>query len=420
MTAPSLAELRARDRTDPLARHREAFVVEPGRIYLDGNSLGLASHAALAHHREVAEQQWARDAIASWTQHDWIHAPTRLGDKIARLIGAAPGEVVVGDSTTLNLFRLLVAGLGRAGPQRTRVVVEAANFPADNYIAEGVAAMSAALGGRAIELVYASAAELDAGARVDERTAAIVLSHVNFLDASVRDMAAICAQARACGALTIWDLAHSAGAMPVGLGAHRADLAVGCSYKYLNGGPGAPAFCYVRRGLQAELSPPTWGWLGHAEPFAFSPRFEPADGIRRFVCGTPPILALAPLEAALDLLLEVDLAALRTKGQALSQAFIELVDQRCGEHGLEWACAREAERRGNQAVFRHPHAYAVVQALIDRGVIADFRAPDHARFGFAPLYLRYVDVYDAVERLAEVLDARAWDREVYRTRKAVT
>jgi kynureninase len=401
------------DRRDPLARFRERFVLPEGVIYLDGNSLGPLLRSLPERIGQVVEREWGQGLIRSWNAARWIDLPQRVGDKIAKLIGADRGEVVAADSTSVNLFKLLSAALSL---QRGRAVIlsERDNFPTDLYVAQGVRDQ---LGGRhEIKLVEAS----DIGDAIDEQVAVVMLTHVNFRNGARHDLAAITAAAHAKGALALWDLSHSVGAMPLALNAARADLAIGCGYKYLNGGPGAPAFLYVRRDLQSRIRPPLAGWMGHREPFAFVPDYAPAEGILRNLCGTPPVLAMAALDAALDLWTEVDLAALRAKSVALADLLIALVDEQGSSLGLTLATTRDAERRGSQVSFAHSEGYAVMQALIARGVIGDYRAPDLIRFGLTPLYLRYVDVFDAVAILADILRHRRWDRAEFKCRAKVT
>ncbi len=386
------------DRRDPLARFRERFVLPEGVIYLDGNSLGPLLKSVPERIRQVIERQWGEGLIRSWNAARWIDLPQRVGDKIAPLIGAERGEVVAADSTSVNLFKLLSAALGL---QRGRSVIlsERDNFPTDLYVAQGVRDQ---LGGRhEIKLVEARGIR-DA---LDEQVAVVMLTHVNFRTGARHDLAAITAAAHAKGALVLWDLSHSVGAMPLALNAARADLAIGCGYKYLNGGPGAPAFLYVRRDLQDRIRPPLAGWMGHREPFAFVPDYAPAAGI---------------LRAALDLWAEVDLAALRAKSVALADLLIALVEGQGASLGLTLATTRDAEQRGSQVSFAHAEGYAVMQALIARGIIGDYRAPDLIRFGLTPLYLRYVDVFDAVAILADILRHRHWDRAEFKRRAKVT
>ena len=403
----------ALDRADKLAAFRERFALPDGIIYLDGNSLGALPKATPARLARLIEAEWGQDLIRSWNQHGWIDLPQRVGDKIGRLIGARPGEVIAADSTSVNLFKLIAAAL-HLRPERRVIVSESENFPTDLYVAQGLIAL---LGGRH-ELRLVTPETL--AAALDDDVALVLLTHVNYRSGRMHDMAAVTRQAHDAGALILWDLAHSAGALPVDLAGSAADLAVGCGYKYLNGGPGAPAFLYVAERLQPEFRSPLTGWLGHAAPFAFDPLYRPAPGIASAIVGTPPILSLAALEIGIDLALEADLAAVRAKSLALGRLFAERVAQSCSGLGLTLASpAREAER-GSQICYAHAEGYAVMQALIARGVIGDFRAPDILRFGFTPLYTSFVDVWDAVETLREVLATREWDRAEFRRRAAVT
>ena len=411
LTSPGQETAQARDAADPLRGFRGRFQLPPGVIYLDGNSLGALPHATPARLQQVVEQEWGEGLIRSWTAADWIDQPVRLGAKIARLVGAADHEVLVADSTSVNLFKLLAAAL-QATPGRPVILAEAGNFPTDLYMAQGLAAV---LPG--VEVRTVGRSELTGA--LDARVGVLLLTHVHYKSGEAFDMAALTRAAHACGALALWDLSHSAGAVPVGLRAAEADLAVGCGYKFLNGGPGAPAFLYVAERLQAELRSPLAGWLGHAAPFDFADDYRPADGLKRFLCGTPPVLGMAALECGVDLLLEADRGALYAKSQALCDAFISAVEARCAGFGLELATPRTGPR-GAQVSFRHPHGYAVMQALIARGVIGDFRAPDILRFGLPGLYLGFEDVWRAVETLREVLATRAWDAPAFHTRAAVT
>lgn len=413
MSGLSRAACLSLDAKDPLAAMREAFVLPEGVIYLDGNSLGALPKATAARIADVIERQWGRDLITSWNRHHWIELPRRIGDKLARLIGAGPGEVVVADSTSINLFKVLAAALGLQ-PGRKVILSERENFPTDLYMAQGLIGL---LGqGHALRLVEAD----EIPAAIGAETAVVMLTHVNYRTGAMHDMAAITAAAHDRGALMLWDLAHSAGAVPVDLTAADADFAVGCGYKYLNGGPGAPAFVWVAPRHQERFVQPLSGWLGHAEPFAFAAAYRPAPGIGRFVCGTPPVLSMTALEAGVDLLLAAEPAALREKSRSLTDLFIRALEQDSGGLGLTLLSPRDAARRGSQASFRHAAAYPVMQALIARGIIGDFRAPDILRFGFAPLYTRYVDAWDAAAALVDVLKSRAWDRPEFHRRAAVT
>ena len=413
----SRADLESLDRADPLARFRGELELPEGIVYLDGNSLGPLPRRARERVREVVEAEWGRDLIRSWNLHGWIDLPRRVGDRIAPLIGAEPGEVIAADSTSIDLFKLAAAALEvRAGA----VLSERCNFPTDLYMLQGLARLLDAPGARAPELRYLDSRDELAPALRAGGVALVVLTHVDYRSGELWDLAEATRLVHEAGALALWDLSHSAGAVPVDLGGAGADLAVGCGYKYLNGGPGAPAFLYVARRWQEALRSPLQGWLGHAAPFAFEPEYRPAPGIERFQCGTPPVLSLAALDAALELFEGVDLAGLRAKSMALGDQFLELVDQECAGLGLEVACPRDAERRGSQVSLRHPEGYAIVQALIARGVIGDFRAPDVLRFGLAPLYLRFVDLWEAVRHLRAVLETGEWDRPEHRRRAAVT
>jgi kynureninase len=412
MTAITRADCEARDRADPLASFRERFELPEGIVYLDGNSLGALPKAAAARVKHAVEREWGADLIKSWNVHRWIDLPQRAGAKIARLVGARASEVIVADSTSVNLFKMLAAAL-KMRPRRRVILSEPGNFPTDLYVAQGLIEM---LGGKhELKLVPG---EKIIGA-IDDSVSVVSLTHVNYKSGRIHDMAAVTAKAHANGALMLWDLAHSAGALPVDLNAAKADLAVGCGYKYLNGGPGAPAFLFVAERHQEAIRPPLAGWMGHAHPFTFDIGYEPAAGIARNLCGTPPVLSMSALDAALDVMLEADMNALRAKSLALGDLFLALVEQRCAAHGFANGSAARHER-GSQVGLLHPEGYAIMQALIARGVIGDFRAPDMLRFGFAPLYNRYTEVWDAVDALASVMDQRVWDSPKFKTRAAVT
>ncbi|HEX9259481.1 MAG TPA: kynureninase, partial [Acidimicrobiales bacterium] len=369
----------ALDREDPLAHCRSRFHLPSGVIYLNGNSLGALPVGVAKRVDDLIEREWGDALSRSWNG-SWWDAPRRVGDKVATLIGAEPGEVVVGDSTSVNLYKLVAAAL-RLRPGRDVIVTEEANFPTDLYIAQSIAAQQGAT------IRFADPA--DVAAAFDDDVALVMLTHVNYRTGAMHDLDAVTAQAHLCGALMLWDLCHSAGAVPVDLNGARADLAVGCGYKYLNGGPGAPAFLFVAERHQAAIRSPLSGWMGHAEPFAFEERYRPNAGVRAMLCGTPPILGLAALEVGLDLQLAADRRAVEAKGQALCRLFIELVESRCADHGLVLAGPRDMAERGLHVSFAHPDAHAIVQAMIAHGVIGDFRDPDIARFGFSPLYLSY-------------------------------
>lgn len=403
--------IRLADASDALAGFKARFRLPRGVIYLDGNSLGALPKTTPRRLRRTVETEWGADLIASWNKHDWIGAPARVGAKIARLIGATPSEVVVADSTSTNLFKLLVAALRHQNGRRT-ILTEPDNFPTDGYIAEGVASL---FEGCALRTAPADALE----AAIDEDTAVVLLTQVHYKTGRRWDMAALTAAARRRGALVVWDLSHSAGAIPVDLAGCGAELAVGCGYKYLNGGPGAPSYLYVAERLQ-HLASPLSGWMGHAAPFAFAPAYEPAAGVGRFQCGTPPILSLVALEEAIDLFLEADIAAVAAKAEALSDLLIAETAPACAEHGFTLITPHRFADRGAHVALTHPRAYEICQALIAEGVVGDFRAPDALRLGPAPLYTSFADVWRAARILEAVMQGRLWDNPAYRTRARVT
>jgi kynureninase len=408
----------ARDAQDPLAALRDQFDLPPDVIYLDGNSLGARPKASATRAQQVIVQEWGHDLIRSWNAAGWFDLPKRLGNRLAPLIGAAQDEVVVTDTTSVNLFKALAAALQMQADDPARsarrvIVTERSNFPTDIYMAQGLSSWLAR--GYSVQLVD-SVEELPAA--ISAGTAVVMLTHVNYRTGYQHDMAATSALAHAAGALIVWDLAHSAGAVPVNLEADGADLAVGCTYKYLNGGPGAPAFIWVPAKHQARFQQPLSGWWSHAAPFAMAPDFAPTEGIGRALCGTQPIVSLAMVECGLDVHAQTTMDAIRTKSLALTDLFIELVESRCASHPLGLVTPREHARRGSQVSFTHPHGYAVMSALIARGVIGDYREPAIMRFGFTPLYTSFADVWDAVEILREILDNEAYD--VNAKRDAVT
>jgi kynureninase len=405
------AELAALDRADELAAFRDRFVLPDGVIYLDGNSLGPLPAAAPVRVAEVLAREWGHSLIRAWIAHGWIDLPLRVGAKIGRLIGAAPDSTVVADSTSVNLFKLLAAALDLR-PDRRVILTETGNFPTDLYIAQGLTEL--------LRRGHVLRAVDDPLAALDHDVAVLMLTQVNYRSGAMHNMAALTRAAHAVGALTLWDLSHSVGAVPLHLAEDDADLAVGCGYKYLNGGPGAPAFLSVAPRLHAMLRSPLTGWLGHAAPFAFAPDYRPADGIARAIVGTPPILSLAALEVGVDLMAEAPVAAVRTKSLRLAELFIALMEPICAGHRFRLLTPREPARRGSQVSFAHPDGYAIMQALIERGVIGDFRAPDVLRFGLAPLYVRHVDVWDAVAILDEVMRSGAWREPRFQAQRAVT
>ena len=411
-------EALALDAQDPLAPLREQFALPPGVIYLDGNSLGVLPRTAAARVQQVVTQEWGVGLIRSWNSAGWIDMPQRVGDKIARLVGAAPGELVVADSTSVNLFKVLSAALtitAADAPQRKTILSERSNFPTDLYIAEALCRE------RGFTLQLAERDVLPSLLNAD--TAVLMLTHVNYRSGHMHDMAALTAAAQAAGALTVWDLAHSAGAVPVDLHQANADFAIGCGYKYLNGGPGAPAFVWAHPRHAGRFWQPLAGWMGHAAPFEFTPGYRPAEGISRYLCGTPAVLSLAALECGVDTVLAAEslggMAALRAKSLALTRLFAEQVQAACPQLAL--VSPSDDAQRGSQVCLAHAQmGYPVIQALIARGVIGDFRAPDILRFGFTPLYLRFVDAWDAAEHLHQVLASGEWQRPEFNQRQAVT
>lgn len=399
------------DDADPLAGHRAAFDSPEGLIYLDGNSLGPLPRAAVARLEHAVKQEWGQGLVRSWNEAGWFDSPRRVGAKLAPLIGADADEVLIADSTSVNLFKLLVAAL-RLRPGRHVIVVDPRDFPTDVYIAQGIERLI-----RGCELRYLKE-NGDLAQALDDRAAVVALSHVDYKTARIHDLVAVTKQVHEAGALMLWDLSHSVGAMPLDLRAADADLAVGCTYKYLNGGPGSPAFLFIARRLHEQFESPLFGWMGHAAPFDFAAEYVPAAAASRALCGTPPILSLAALEASLDHWHGVDLNLVRAKSMALCELFIRLVEERSPD--LQLASPRDSRMRGSHVAVRHPHGYAVMQALIARGVIGDFRAPDLMRFGFAPLYNGFSDAWDAASTLAEILAARSWDRGENTRRPTVT
>jgi len=398
------------DASDPLAFTRERFRLPDGTIYLDGNSLGALPAAAPAALGGTAEQQWGEDLIASWNKHGWIDWPTRIAAKLAPIVGARPDELLIADSTSVSLFKLLAAAV-QARPGRRTILSQQADFPTDLYVAQGLADM---LG---VELRSVPAGDIaDA---IDEQVAVVTLTHVDYRSAAIHDMRGINETAHSAGALTVWDLSHSAGAIELDLDGTGCDLAVGCGYKYLNGGPGAPAFIYVAERLQGELRNPLQGWMGHADPFAFVDEYQPSEGVLRFLTGTPSILAMAALEAGIDTFDGIAMRDVEAKARKLSKLFVDEVEARCGSE-VRLGSPRDPAQRGSHVVFAHPEAYAVMQALIARGVVGDFRAPDLMRFGFAPLYNGFGEIGRAAEILANILATREWDQSRFKERAKVT
>lgn len=395
------------DAADPLAHFRDRFALPEGILYLDGNSLGALPRAVAPALEDLTHRQWGDRLVRAWNE-GWVEAPQRIGAKIAPLIGAGAHEVIVGDSTSTHLFKALVAAL-RVDPSRRTVVSETGNFPTDLHIAEG--AVACVPGARLVAVPRERLAEA-----IDDDTAVLLLTHVHYKTAERFDLADWTARAHAAGALMLWDLSHSVGAVPLDLTAAQADIAVGSTYKYLNGGPGAPAFLYVAQRWQERLANPLSGWFGHAEPFAFEDAYRPSEGMKRWLVGTPSMTAMAALDAALDLWSEVDMAALATKSAALFDILAAAGDAL----GLDCITPRDAGKRGSHISFRHPHAWEISQALIARGLIGDFRTPDVLRLGLTPLYLSHEDVWRVGELLREVLRSEEWREPRFAQRAAVT
>ena len=400
------------DREDPLAALRAQFVLPENTIYLDGNSLGAMPRAAAERVRRTLDHDWSQALVRSWNSAGWVDLPLRIGERIGRLIGARAGETLACDSTSVNLFKLLSLAV-KLRPERRVILSDRDNFPTDLYMAEG---LSALLGG-ALQLRTVAADEVEAA--IDEDVAVVSLSHVNYRSGALYDMAAITRRAHEQGALMLWDLAHSAGALPIHLADCEVDLAVGCGYKYLNGGPGAPAFLYVAQRLQAQAATPLTGWFGHRQPFEFEPGYAPAAGIARMQVGTPAILSMTALDAALDVWESVSLEQVRAKSIRQCESFAALVEQWM-PGTFEQVSPRDAARRGSQVCLRHPQAWPIMQALIARGVIGDFRAPDILRFGFTPLYVSYADVWDAADALRGIIDSGIWQQPRFQARAKVT
>lgn len=405
------------DQDDPLAEYRSQFSLPPGLIYLDGNSLGALPKSTPSRIQHVIEHEWGNRLIASWNESDWFHAQKRVGEKIAPLLGAEPNEVIVSDSTSVNLYKLLVSALllqhARSENQRRVILSDTSNFPTDIYIAQ-----SACRCVKNSEVVQVSPESLiDA---INEETAVVFLSHVDFKSGALSDMSGITQAAHDAGALVLWDVAHSAGALELRFNEWNVDLAVGCGYKYLNGGPGAPSFIFAAERHLASLDQPLTGWFGHHAPFEFTYEFKPADGIERFQAGTPSILSLASLETAMDLWRTVSINDVRVKSLALSELMLKLTREMLHEFGVTTTTPTSAEKRGSHVALHHSEGFAIVQAAIAKGVIGDFRPPDLMRFGIAPLYVGYADTWDAVDTLRQVCKEECWNDPRFQTRSEVT
>lgn len=402
----------ALDAADPLAPYRDRFDLPEGVVYLDGNSLGALPHATKAAVASAVEKDWGQNLIKSWNTAGWIDLAAEIARDLAVVTGCGAAEITVGDSISVNLFKLLGAARSLR-PDRPVILADQRNFPTDLYVAQGFTGLT----GLQLRLVETPD---DLAAAVTSDTALVMASHVDYRSAAVLDIDHLTESAHAKGALALVDLAHSAGVLPVELAARGIDMAVGCGYKYLNGGPGAPAFLYLAQRHHAAARPPITGWFGHSNPFAFEPAYRPAPGIRRFQAGTPPILSLVALREGTRIAAEAPLDAVRAKAKSLTATFLALVDEHLADQGFTLSTPRDPDQRGAQIALSHPRAYAITQALIGRDVIPDYREPNIIRFGFAPLYLRHTDIHEAVSRLQDIMRERAYDEPEYRTRAKVT
>lgn len=414
MTTTTRDTVNGLDSSDPLAHYRDRFLLPPGTLYFDGNSLGPLPKETVQRMQDVIASEWGAGLIASWLEADWINAPLRVGNKIAGLIGAGEGEVIVADSTSINLFKTLDAAL-KLNPGRTTILSEAGNFPTDLYMAEGLASL---VRDRANLAVVDPDEVLTA---LDENVAVLMLTQVHYKTGFIHDMKAITEQAHAAGALVIWDLSHSAGSIPLDLNGCDVDFAVGCGYKFLNGGPGAPAFLFAAQKHLPQCRPVLSGWFGHKDQFAFADSYTPTGDIRQFLCGTTPILGISALETGVDIFCEVDMASVRNKAIELGKLFIRLLkESHFEQYGFKLVSPEDSRHRGGHISIAHENGYAIMQAIKDRGLVGDFRSPDVLRFGITPLYQRFADVYDAAGVIREVMETAAWDREEYKQRSLVT
>lgn len=414
----TLEQCRAWDQADELADLRQQFDLPEGTLYLDGNSLGAMPKDALARAQDVIRREWGVDLINSWNKNDWWTLPTRLGDLLAPLVGAGTGEAIVTDTTSLNLFKVVanaVAIQRRKAPERKVILAERDAFPTDLYMIQGLSEFLDQ--GYVLRLIDRPE---DLAGALNEQTAAVVLSHVNYRTGYLYDMPAVTAQVHERGALVIWDLCHSIGAVPIDLKNSDADFAVGCTYKYLNGGPGSPAMVWAHPRHGDDFRQPLSGWWGHARPFDMAPEYAPAQGIRSFLCGTQPIVSMSLVACGVDVFLRTDMQKIRRKSLALTDLFIQLVEQECAGQDLTLVTPLDHKYRGSHVSYRHPQGYAVVQALIARGVIGDYREPEVMRFGVTPLYLSHCDIWQAVQHLTAVLQSREWDQEKFHARGQVT
>ncbi len=421
MAALDRADCELRDLNDPLREFRNEFLLPPDTIYLDGNSLGARPKGAAERAREVIEEEWGTGLIRSWNTAGWFELPVKLGEKISGLIGGGAGTTVITDSTSINLFKAASAGLrmqATDAPNRRVILTQRENFPSDIYMLQGLAEQL----GAGYEIRLVDDAEVAAGfpTTLTDEVALVVLTHVNYRTGRLFDLESTTSAIHAAGARVIWDLCHSAGALEIDLAGADADMAVGCTYKFLNGGPGSPAFIWVAEALQERFAQPLSGWWSHENPFEMSPEYAPAAGSRRYLTGTQGIVSMSVAELGLDIFGKVDMAAVRAKSLELGDAFIELVEARLSDHPIEIVTPREHEHRGSQVSIAHPEGFAVMSALIERGIIGDYREPSVLRFGLTPLYLGFTDVWDTVDALRDILDNRLWDAPQHRVRGAVT
>jgi len=407
------SEVEALDQSDPLAAFRDEFFLPPDVIYLNGNSLGAMPLAAAGRAKQVIEHEWAEGLIGSMNTAGWYSLPSTLGRKIAPLVGAKRNEVVLTDAVGINLYKVVAAAL-KMQPDRRVVVMEGSNFPTNNYMVQGLLEEL----DKGYTIRFAEVDEImDA---IDEDVAAICITHVHYKTGHIHDMAAITEKAHAVGAAAVWDLCHSIGAMPVDLNGCDVDFAVACTYKYVNCGPGAPSLLFVAERHHGKYTQPLTGWYGHADPFGFERDYRPIGDVRQMLTGTQATASLSIAEIGIDIMLRADMSQIREKSMRMTDLFIELVDERCGKYGFELISPRDAERRGSQVSFHNDDGYSIIRAMHDNGVVCDFRAPGKMRFGFAPLYIRYVDVWDAVDRLHDILDNQIWKESKYQVRATVT
>lgn len=402
------------DQDDALADFRDEFDLPDNAIYMCGNSLGAMPKKAIDKANEVVLEQWRNSLIKSWNIHGWFTLSQTIGDKLATTIGAQAGEVVVTDATGLNVFKVLAAGLA-LNPTRKKILMEGSNFPTDNYTAQGLVGLL----GNQHEIVFVEGVDgiLDA---IDDSIAVVCLTQVHYKTGRLLDMQKITQKTHAHGAISIWDLCHSAGALPIDLNACNVDFAVGCTYKYYNGGPGSPAYVFAAKRHHGKALQPLTGWYSHKAPFAFERDYRPADNINQMLSGTQPIISLAVAEIGIEMMSRADMNDIRSKSQRLGDLFIQLIEQECGEFGFKLISPKDPQQRGSQVAMSHEHGYAIVQALIAHGVMGDFRAPDTLRFGLTPLYLRYIDVWDAVACLRDIMYSNAWQGDEFNRKLAVT